>query len=42
MELGRAIAPDTFRLERTLKAPIHRVWSYFVDANKRSRWFTGG
>lgn len=42
MELGRAIAPDTFRLERTLKAPIERVWSYFVDADKRSRWFTGG
>lgn len=42
MELGRTIAPDTFRLERKLKAPIERVWSYFVDAEKRARWFTGG
>ncbi|WP_135212265.1 SRPBCC family protein [Vitreimonas flagellata] len=42
MEFGRATAPDTFVLERTLKAPIARVWSYFVDGDKRSRWFTGG
>jgi len=42
MEFGRATAPDTFVLERTLKAPIDRVWSYFVDGDKRSRWFTGG
>lgn len=42
MQLGEIIAPNTFRLERTLKAPIERVWSYFVDAEKRSRWFTGG
>ncbi len=42
MEYGRAVAPDTFRLERTLKAPIERVWSYFVDAEKRSRWFNAG
>lgn len=42
MDLGRPVAPDTFRLERTLKAPIDRVWSYFVDAEKRKRWFTGG
>ncbi|MDZ4693270.1 SRPBCC family protein [Terricaulis sp.] len=42
MELGRFTAPDTFVLERRLKAPIHRVWSYFVDGEKRARWFTGG
>lgn len=42
MQFGKTIAPDTFVLERTLKAPIARVWSYFVDAEKRSRWFTGG
>lgn len=42
MEFGRATAPDTFVLERTLKAPIARVWSYFVDGDKRARWFTGG
>lgn len=42
MEFGRATAPDTFRLERTLKAPIERVWSYFTDGEKRARWFTGG
>lgn len=42
MQLGEAIAPDTFRLERTLNAPVERVWSYFVDADKRSRWFNAG
>lgn len=42
MELGRFTAPDTFVLERRLKAPIDRVWSYFVDGEKRARWFTGG
>ena len=42
MELGRITPPDTFVLERRLKAPIDRVWSYFVDGDKRSRWFTGG
>ena len=42
MQLGEILAPTTFRLERTLKAPIDRVWSYFVDGDKRSRWFTGG
>lgn len=42
MELGRIAAPDTFVLERRLKAPIERVWSYFVDGEKRARWFNGG
>lgn len=42
MSFGKIIAPDTFQLERTLKAPIERVWAHFVDAEKRSRWFTGG
>lgn len=42
MELGHAVSADTFRLERTLKAPIEKVWSFFVDADKRSRWFTAG
>jgi uncharacterized protein YndB with AHSA1/START domain len=41
MQFGEIITPTTFRLERTLKAPIDRVWSYFVDSDKRSRWFTG-
>lgn len=42
MELGRFTTPDTFVLERRLRAPIERVWSYFVDGEKRARWFTGG
>lgn len=42
MELGHAVGADTFRLERTLKAPIEKVWAFFVDGEKRSRWFTGG
>jgi len=42
MQFGKTIAPDTFKLERILNAPIERVWAYFVDGEKRSRWFTGG
>jgi len=42
MQLGRVLSADTFQLERRLKAPIERVWSYFVDAEKRARWFNGG
>ncbi|HRP10846.1 MAG TPA: SRPBCC family protein [Terricaulis sp.] len=42
MQFGKVAAPDTFILERTLKAPIERVWAYFVDGEKRARWFTGG
>jgi len=42
MELGRFPAPDMFVLERRLKAPIERVWSYLADGEKRARWFTGG
>jgi len=42
MHYGHVTAPDTFTLERRLKAPIDRVWAYFVDGEKRSRWFTGG
>jgi len=42
MELGRITADTTFVIERRLKASIDRVWSYFVDGEKRARWFTGG
>ncbi len=42
MQFGQVQAPDTFVLQRTLKAPIERVWAYFVDGEKRARWFTGG
>ncbi|MBC7768812.1 MAG: SRPBCC family protein [Phycisphaerales bacterium] len=42
MELGHAVGADTFRLERTLKAPIEKVWAFFTEADKRSRWFTAG
>jgi uncharacterized protein YndB with AHSA1/START domain len=42
MQFGKTIEPDTFRLERTLKAPIARVWAYFTEAEKRSRWFNAG
>ncbi len=42
IQFGQAIAPDTFRLERTIKAPVERVWAYFTEGEKRARWFTGG
>jgi uncharacterized protein YndB with AHSA1/START domain len=35
-------APDAIRLERTLEAPVEKVWRYLVEAELRSRWFMGG
>ena len=42
MQFGKITAPDTFRLERKLKAPAARVWAYVTEGEKRARWFTGG
>ena len=36
------IAPDTIRLERTLDAPLEKVWRYLTEAELRSQWFMGG
>jgi uncharacterized protein YndB with AHSA1/START domain len=36
------IAPDTIRLERTLDAPIEKVWRYLTEADLRAEWFMGG
>ncbi len=30
------------RMERVLSAPIERVWSYFVEPDKRAKWLAGG
>ena len=35
-------APDTIRLERTLDAPVDKVWRYLTEANLRRDWFMGG
>lgn len=35
-------APKTVRLERLLPGPIHRVWAFLTEADKRRRWFAGG
>jgi uncharacterized protein YndB with AHSA1/START domain len=35
-------APDTIRLERTLDAPIDKVWRYLTEADLRRDWFMGG
>ena len=35
-------AADTIRLERTLDAPVERVWRYLTEAELRSKWFMGG
>jgi uncharacterized protein YndB with AHSA1/START domain len=40
--LGTLIEPGTLRMERTLPAPIERVWAYFVDPGKRAAWLAGG
>ena len=36
------IAPDTIRLERTLDAPVDKVWRYLTEAELRQQWFMGG
>ena len=36
------IAPDTIRLERTLDAPVEKVWRYLTEADLRRSWFMGG
>jgi len=40
--LGRPIEPGTLRMERTLPAPIERVWAYLTDPDKRATWLAGG
>lgn len=40
--LGTLIEPGTLRMERTLPAPVERVWAYFVDPDKRAAWLAGG
>ena len=41
-ELGRVVDAQTLRMERTLDAPIEKVWSFLVDPAKRTRWLAGG
>ena len=36
------IAADAIRLERTLDAPVDKVWRYLTEADLRRQWFMGG
>lgn len=40
--LGQIVDANTLRMERTLDAPIERVWAFLVDPDKRARWLAGG
>ncbi len=40
--LGTLIEPGTLRIERTLPAPIERVWAYLADPGQRALWLAGG
>ncbi|HEX7863621.1 MAG TPA: SRPBCC family protein [Variovorax sp.] len=40
--LGNQTAPGTLRMERTLPAPIERVWAYLADSDRRAAWLAGG
>jgi uncharacterized protein YndB with AHSA1/START domain len=40
--LGQQTEPGTLRIERTLPAPIARVWAYLTDPVKRATWLAGG
>lgn len=35
-------ASDTIQLERTLDAPVDKVWRYLTEAEFRREWFMGG
>ena len=36
------IGSDAIRLERTLDAPVEKVWRYLTEAELRREWFMGG
>jgi uncharacterized protein YndB with AHSA1/START domain len=40
--LGTQVDAATLRMERTLPAPIERVWAYLTDPDKRAAWLAGG
>ncbi|WEK51042.1 MAG: SRPBCC family protein [Candidatus Kaistia colombiensis] len=40
--LGEIIAKDAVRIERWMPGPIERLWSYWIDPDKRRRWFGAG
>lgn len=40
--LGTQTEPGTLRIERTLPAPVERVWTYLIDPEKRRTWLAGG
>jgi uncharacterized protein YndB with AHSA1/START domain len=39
---GTVNESGVLRMERILPAPIERVWSYFVEPEKRAAWLAGG
>jgi uncharacterized protein YndB with AHSA1/START domain len=39
---GTVNESGVLRMERILPAPIERVWSYFVEPEKRATWLAGG
>lgn len=41
-DYATVLDPGTIRFERLLPGPIERVWSYFVDSDKRAQWFASG
>src|SRR3954453_15717489 len=36
------VGSDAIRLERTLDAPVEKVWRYLTEAELRQQWFMGG
>lgn len=39
---GVIVGPGIVRFERVVPGPVERVWSFLVDADKRSQWFAFG
>ncbi len=41
-DYAEVAGPRTVRLQRTLKAPIEKVWAYLTESQLRRQWFAGG
>jgi uncharacterized protein YndB with AHSA1/START domain len=41
-DFGVVTEPGTVRMERTLPAPVERVWTYLTDPQRRGTWLAGG
>lgn len=41
-DYATVVAPQTVRLQRRLRGPIERVWSFLTDSDLRKQWLAAG